>query len=219
MFGTDSFVMVFPQTYTGSPALHAVIHIAGCDGDEVVVQTKQNKSLGPRVQQLFSEFAWIFVLGTTTAKAKWRGSLNEWIKQLCDRLSPAFSSMSLLGFSRGAMWASHLAYSRPRMFRCVILLGGYPSSNGQEDMCQEAAGLCGAVVAANILVISSRGDTLSPPTAYTAWLDSFRCLGAGVVVHDTWDHARLSTAFVHGHVEGDTAAEELLDRMHAMLRP
>ena len=33
------FFMVVPNNYIGDHALHAIIHIAGCDGDEAVTST------------------------------------------------------------------------------------------------------------------------------------------------------------------------------------
>ena len=84
------------------------------------------------------------------------------------------------------------------MFRCVILLGGYPSPGTNEvQQKQEAQALLAAVD--QVMVVASEADSLSPPRAYAAWLEELR-RGAQVIVHQGLTHDRLSTAFVHGVV-------------------
>ena len=208
------FVMVYPETYIGGHSLHAIIHIAGCDGDEFV--TSRNMP-AEAVQSLFHDFAWLFFVGAGVSVQQWREPPNFWMLDVAQRLSPSFASMGLMGFARGASWASLLARLRPRMFRCVILLGGYPSPGTIDiQQQQEAAALCAAV--AEVMVVASDGDSLSPPDACRAWLRTLQSNGAEIVVHETWTHDSLRTMFVHGHHDvQDSIAEQTLRRIHAML--
>jgi hypothetical protein len=43
-FDANEFFMVFPATYTRNHTLHAVIYIAGSDGNAVVFQKKRSGS-------------------------------------------------------------------------------------------------------------------------------------------------------------------------------
>ena len=89
-----------------------------------------------------------------------------------------------LGF-RAELGGSSLAYDGNHMFRCVILVGGYPAPTANTDaaMQQDVAGLCAAVANANVLVIPLHSDGLSPP----------KCLAANCSAC-----ARVST--IHGRI-------------------
>ena len=102
------------------------------------------------------------------------------------------------------------------MFRCVIVLGGYPPSPGTDEQQQqeEAAAVCAAVN--NVMVVMSKADCLSPPNACAKWLRVLLWNGAHIVVGETWTHDSLRTMFVHGHVQ-DTLAQETLEEIHALL--
>ena len=104
------------------------------------------------------------------------------------------------------------------MFRCVILLGGYPTpeSNAKQQQ-EEAAALCAAVD--EVMVVASKGDRACKTESMQAWLHTFQSHNAKVVIHDAWNHGDLYTKFVEGDVSEDAAAEETLERMHAMLHP
>jgi predicted esterase len=115
------------------------------------------------------------------------------------RLRPSFASMALMGFARGGSWASILCRLRPQMFRCVIVLGGYPPSPGTDEQQQqeEAAAVCAAVD--NVMVVMSKADCLSPPNACAKWLRVLLWNGAHIVVGE------------------DTLAQETLEEIHALL--
>ena len=133
-------------------------------------------------------------------------------------MSKCFDSLALVGFSRGAWWASKIAAMKPQAFRCVILLGGYPSPEANAVQQQEeAAALCAAVD--EVMVVASKGDRQGPTETMQAWLHTFQSHNAKVVIHDAWNHGDLYTKFVEGDVSEDAAAEETLERMHAMLHP
>ena len=102
------------------------------------------------------------------------------------------------------------------MFRCVIVLGGYPFSSGTDELQQkeEAAAVCAAVD--KVMVVMSKADCLSPPDARATWLRTLLENEACIVVHETWTHDSLRTMFVHGHVQ-DTVAEQTLEQIHALL--
>ena len=197
--------MVYPNTHIGGK-LHAVIHIAGCDGDEVVAGTGVPAEA---VQNLFVHFVWVFLAGTGEP-------LNFWMLDVAICLRPSFASMALMGFARGGSWASLLCRLTPKMFRCVIVLGGYPFSSGTDELQQkeEAAAVCAAV--AKVMVVMSKADCLSPPDASATWLRTLLENEARIVVHETWTHDSLRTMFVHGHVQ-DTVAKQTLEQIHALL--
>jgi len=219
-FDANEFYMVYPATYTRNHTLHAVIYIAGPDGNAVVFQQKKKqKPLAPRVQQLISEFAWIFVVGSAQRKSrKWRESPNPWILGLTDTMSKCFDSLALVGFSRGAWWASKIAAMKPQAFRCVILLGGYPSPGANAVQQQEEAAALFAAVD-EVMVVASKGGRQCPTETMQAWPQIFQSHNAKVVLHDAWNHGDLYTKFVEGDVLEDAAAQETLERMHAMLHP
>ena len=101
------------------------------------------------------------------------------------------------------------------MFRCVILLGGYPSpSTNEVQQKQEAQALLAAVD--QVMVVASEADSLSPPRAYAAWLEALRC-GAQVIVHQRLTHHLLSTAFAHGLVRNEDNDQFTLQRILEML--
>ena len=207
------FFMVVPNNYIGDHALHAIIHIAGCDGDEAVTSTGVPAEA---VQELFVNFAWVFFAGAAEPAQQWREPPNFWMLDVAIRLRPSFASMALMGFARGGSWASILCRLRPQMFRCVIVLGGYPPSPGTDEQQQqeEAAAVCAAVD--NVMVVMSKADCLSPPNACAKWLRVLLWNGAHIVVGETWTHDSLRTMFVHGHVQ-DTLAQETLEEIHALL--
>ena len=197
--------MVYPNTHIGGK-LHAIIHIAGCDGDEVVAGTGVPAEA---VQNLFVHFVWVFLAGTGEP-------LNFWMLDLARILGPAFASIALMGFGCGGSWASLICRLTPKMFRCVIVLAGYPFSSGTDELQQkeEATAVCRAID--KVMVVMSKANCLSPSDACATWLRTLLENKARIVVHETWTHNSLRAMFVLGHVQ-DTVAEQTLEQIHALL--
>ena len=185
-----------------------LLFVHGGDGHQVITSAAKAKRGDVAQAQMMTNMVVLAPAFGSTRKDAWKSPPTSGCLEFCDILLACgwASSMSLMGFSRGAWWSTQFAQQRPGMFRSVVIVAGYPSpSSSSAQMAAEASSTI-ASHPGRVVVITSFGDAWYQGPMYAPWYSMFHAVGALHVV-ERLSHEQLWAAYCQGTFKGMTEAE------------